>query len=169
MSLVSRYKSELIETLAIVLATLFSYLVARALNLAEPFWAVISAAIVARLAARTAVYAAAYRLAATLAGAAFGLLLALARPSGIPEPLLLVALVAPLAMLAVFQPRLRAALIAGIIVFSAASHAGAPTAPALARILEVGLGAIIAAVISVAFGLFFKLPPRKAGPGAGNP
>ncbi|MBX3524313.1 MAG: FUSC family protein [Xanthobacteraceae bacterium] len=169
MSFFARYKAELLETLAIVLATLSSYLIARALNLAEPFWAVITAAIVARLTARVAVYAAAYRLAATLAGAFYGLLLAFARPSGSPEPLLLVLLVAPLGLLAVFQPKLRAALIAGIIVFSAAAHLDTPIAPALARIMEVGLGAVVAAAISVLFGLIFTLPPRKTRPGAGNP
>lgn len=164
-----RYKAELLETLSIVLATLLSYLIANALGLAEPFWAVITAAIVARLTARTAMLAALYRLAATLAGAAFGLALALTRPSGLPEPLLLVLLVGPLALLAVFQPRLRAALIAGIIVFSAAAHAGSPAGAAVARIAEVGLGAVVAAVISVLFGSIFTLPPRKTRSGAGNP
>lgn len=169
LNFVVRYKAELLETLAIVLATLLSYLLARALQLAEPFWSVITAAMVARLTARVAVYAAAYRLAATLAGALYGLLLAFARPTGLPEPLLLVLLVAPLALLAVLQPRLRAALIAGIIVFSAAAHLDTPTAPAIARITEVGLGAVVAAAISVVFGLLFKLPPRKTRSGAGNP
>lgn len=169
MSFFARYKAELLETLAIVLATLSSYLIARALNLAEPFWAVITTAIVARLTARVAVYAAAYRLAATLAGALYGFLLAFARPSGLPEPFLLALLVAPLGLLAVFQTKLRAALIAGIIVFSAAAHLDTPIAPALARIMEVGLGAVVAAAISVLFGLIFTLPPRKTRPGAGNP
>jgi hypothetical protein len=74
---------------------------------------------------------------------------------------LLVLLVAPLGLLGVLRPELRAALIAGIIVFSAAAHLASPIAPALARIMEVGLGAIIAALVSIVLGMFFRLPEQK--------
>ncbi len=89
-----------------------------------------------------------------------GLIAAFARSTGIAEPVLLVILVAPLALLGVIKRELRAALIAGIIVFSAAAHLSSPVAPALARIAEVGLGAIIAAIVSIALGAFFR--PRKS-------
>src|SRR6202030_2415404 len=144
-----RYRGELWQVLAIVLATLLSFLIASWLNLAEPFWSVITAAIVARITARGAVRIAVYRLLGTLAGALFGLAVAFARSTGTPEAVLLVVLVAPLALLGVLRRELRAALIAGIIVFSAAAHLASPIAPALARVTEVGLGAIIAALVSI--------------------
>ena len=119
----THYRAELWQVLAIVLATLLSFLIASWLNLAEPFWSVITAAIVARITARGAVRVAAYRLLGTLAGALFGLVLAFARSTGTPESVLLVLLVAPLGLLGVLRRELRAALIAGIIVFSA-GHRG---------------------------------------------
>jgi uncharacterized membrane protein YccC len=154
-----RYRAELWQVLAIVLATLVSFLIASAMSLAEPFWSVITAAIVARITARGAVRVALFRLLGTLAGAAFGLLLAFARGTGTPESALLVLLVAPLALLGVIWRELRASLIAGIIVFSAAAHLASPVAPALARIIEVGLGAIVAAIVSIALGAIFR--PRS--------
>lgn len=161
-ALLKRYRGELWQVLAIVLATLLSFLVASWLQLAEPFWAVITAAIVARITARGAVWVAAYRLFGTLAGAILGLAVAFARNTGLAEPILLVILVMPLALVSVLRPELRAALIAGIIVFSAAAHLSSPIAPAIARITEVGLGAIIAALVSIALGLLFR--PRATKP-----
>jgi len=157
----TRYRAELWQVLAVVLATLLSYVIASWFNLAEPFWAIITAAIVARITARGAVRAAVYRLLGTLAGALFGLLVAFARSTGTPEPVLLVLLVAPLGLLGVLRRELRAALIAGIIVFSAAAHLASPFAPALARIMEVGLGAIVAALVSIALGAVFRSPETK--------
>jgi uncharacterized membrane protein YccC len=156
-----RYRAELWQVLAIVLTTLFSFLIASWLNLAEPFWSVITAAIVARITARGAVRVAIFRLLGTLAGALFGLLIAFARSTGAPEPVLLVVLVTPLAFLGVIRRELRAALIAGIIVFSAAAHLASPIAPALARIVEVGLGAIVAALVSIILGAVFRPPEQK--------
>ena len=158
----TRYRGELWQGLAIVLATLLSFLIASWLNLAEPFWSVITAAIVARITARGAVRVAIYRLLGTLAGALFGLALAFARTTGTPEPVLLVLLDEPLGLLGVLRPELRASLIAGIIVFSAAAHLASPIAPALARVTEVGLGAIIAALVSIVLGLVFRPPEQKA-------
>jgi uncharacterized membrane protein YccC len=160
-TVLTRYRAELWQVLAIVLATLLSFLIASGLNLAESFWSVITAAIVARITARGAVRVAIYRLLGTLAGALFGLALAFARGTGTPEPLLLVLLVAPLGLLGVLRPELRAALIAGIIVFSAAAHLASPIAPALARVTEVGLGAIVAALVSIVLGLVFRSPEQK--------
>jgi uncharacterized membrane protein YccC len=160
-AVLKRYRAELWQVLAIVLATLLSFLIASWLDLAAPFWSVITAAIVARITARGAVRAAVYRLLGTLAGALFGLFLAFARSTGTPEPVLLVLLVAPLGLLGVLRPELRAALIAGIIVFSAAARLASPIAPALARIMEVGLGAIIAALVSIVLGMFFRPPEQK--------
>jgi len=158
----ARYRAELWQVFAIALATLLSFLFASWLKLAEPFWSVITAAIVARITARGAVWIALYRLLGTLAGAAFGLAVAFARSSGTPEPILLVVLVVPLALLGVMRRELRAALIAGIIVFSAAAHLPSPVAPAIARVMEVGLGAVIAALVSIFLGMFFR-PPEQAG------
>jgi len=155
------YRAELWQVLAITLATLLSFLIASALQLSEPFWAVITAAIVARITARGAVRLALFRLLGTLAGAVFGLLLAFARSSGAPESALLVILVVPLALIGVIRRELRAALIAGIIVFSAAAHLASPIAPAIARITEVGLGAVVAALVSIGLGGLFRPPEKK--------
>jgi len=103
-TVLTRYQAELWQVIAIVLATLLSFLIASWLNLAEPFWSVITAAIVARITARGAVRVAVYRLLGTLAGALFGLALAFARATGTPEPVLLVLLVAPLGLLGVLRP-----------------------------------------------------------------
>jgi uncharacterized membrane protein YccC len=158
----TRYKAELWQVLAIVLATFLSFVIALWLHLAEPFWSVITAAIVARITARGTLRVAIFRLLGTLAGALFGLLAAFARGTGIPESVLLILLVAPLGLLGVLRRELRAALIAGIIVFSAAAHLASPFAPALARILEVGLGALVAALVSIVLGAVFRPPAQTA-------
>jgi len=162
---VTRYREELWQVLAIVLATLLSFLIASWLALAEPFWSVITAAIVARITARGALRLAIFRLLGTLVGAFLGLLAALARGTGMAEPVLLLLLVATLGLLGVVRRELRAALIAGIIVFSAAAHVASPFTPAVARILEVGLGAIVASLVSIILGTIFRpsqpLKPRR--------
>jgi uncharacterized membrane protein YccC len=160
-SFFARYRAELWQVLAVVLATLLSFIVASSLNLAEPFWSVISAAIIARITARGALRLAVYRLLGTLAGALFGLILAYGRRAGISDIILLGLLVAPLSLLGVLRRELRAALIAGLIVFSATSQLASPVAPALARITEVGIGAIIAALVSILLGAIFR-PPKPA-------
>lgn len=152
---VARHRAELWQALATVVATVLSFIIASALHLTEPFWSVITAAIVARATARGAARFAMYRLAGTLAGAAYGLLVAFGRSTGLPETVLLLVLVAPLGLLGALRRELRAALIAGIIVFSA-SHLTSLFEPALARILEVGLGAIVAVLVSLILGLVFR-------------
>jgi p-hydroxybenzoic acid efflux pump subunit AaeB len=152
---VVRQGEELWQVIAIVLATLLSFLIALWLNLAEPSWSVITAAIVARFTAQGALRPAIFRLLGTLIGAFIGLVVALGRGL-IAEPVLLFFLVATLASLGVVRRELRAALIAGIIVFSAAAHVGSPFAPALARIVEVGLGATVAALVSIILGAIFR-------------
>jgi uncharacterized membrane protein YccC len=150
-----RHRAGLWQALATVLATVLSFVIASALHLGEPFWSVITAAIVARATARGAARFAMYRLLGTLAGALFGLAVAFARRTGLPETVLLLLLVAPLGLLGAFRRELRAALIAGIIVFSA-SHLASPFDPALARIMEVGLGALVGVLVSLILGLVFR-------------
>src|SRR3979409_283767 len=98
-TVLTRYRAELWQVLAIMLATLLSFLIASWLNLAEPFWSVITAGSLVRIPARGAVRVAIFRLLGTLAGALFGLVLAFARSTGTPEPVLLVLLVALLGLL----------------------------------------------------------------------
>src|SRR5581483_6748468 len=118
----SQRRRELLLALGIVLATVLSFVIASGLHLAQPYWSVITAAIVARTTATGAVRSGFQRLLGTLAGAALGFFAALGRGSGLSDVVLLTLLVAPLA---------------------------APAEAAMARILEVSLGAIGAALVSL--------------------
>jgi uncharacterized membrane protein YgaE (UPF0421/DUF939 family) len=116
---------------------------------------------VARFTAKGALRPAIFQLLGTLIGAFIGLVAAFGRGL-IAKAALLFFLVAILGLVGVVRRELRAALIAGIIVFSAAAHVGSPFAPALARILEVGLGATVAALVSIILGAIFR-PSQSSG------
>jgi len=145
----SQRRRELLLALGIVLATVLSFVIASGLHLAQPYWSVITAAIVARTTATGAVRSGFQRLLGTLAGAALGFFAALGRGSGLSDVVLLTLLVAPLAVAAALRLELRAALVAGLIVFSTTAAPAAPAEAAMARILEVSLGAIVAALVSL--------------------
>ncbi len=146
------HASDLRLALSIVLASVLSLALAQALRIPEPFWAVISAAIVGRSTMTGAFKSGLERLLGTLAGAAVGLVGALARHWPIPEMLLLVLVIAPLAVVTSVRKDLRAAMMAGLIVFSASTVAKSPLAPALLRVLDVLLGAGVALLVSAAVG-----------------
>lgn len=148
----SAHASDLRLALSILLASLLSFALAQALHIPEPFWAVISAAVVGRSTMSGAFKSGLERLLGTLAGAVVGFAGALARHWPVPEMVLLALVIAPLAVITSIRRDLRAAMMAGLIVFSAASAGTSPLAPALLRVFDVLLGAGVALLVSAAVG-----------------
>ena len=133
-----------------VAATL-AYLVAVALHQPETYWPVLSAVIVARGGARGAGGSATDRLIGTLAGAGVGLAASTLHRLGMPEWALIFVAMAPMAFLSADNNAFRAAPMAAMIVLSAASagKGGVEGAGvALLRVLDVGLGTLVALFVS---------------------
>jgi uncharacterized membrane protein YccC len=132
-------------------AATLAYLVAVALKQPETYWPVLSAVIVARGGARGAGGSATDRLIGTLAGACVGLGASFLHRFGLPEWALIFLAMAPMAFLSADWAAFRAAPMAAMIVLSAAS-AGKGGAEgfgvAVLRVLDVGLGTLVALFVS---------------------
>jgi uncharacterized membrane protein YccC len=138
--------------LRMMLAAGVSFAIANALALSQPTWAVISAIVVSRAAAGDALKSGRDRIIGTLTGAALGIVLALGRPLGIPELVLIVVGVGALAFAATFQKAFIAAPIALVIVLASDPSGDSSVTTALHRLTEVGLGAVVA----IAFAWLFR-------------
>jgi uncharacterized membrane protein YccC len=140
---------ELRNALRTTVSAGLAYAIADALHLAQPTWAVISAIIVARASRGGAVKSGRDRIIGTLVGAVVGVLLALGRPTGMPELALIVIGVAVLALAAALNRSFLAAPIALVIVLSSDPSGQSSTVTALHRMTEVGLGAAIAILVAL--------------------
>lgn len=133
------------------LSASLAYLAGSLLQVHETFWPVLSAVIVARGGQQGAGGSAKDRLVGTLVGAVVGLVTALLLRIGLPQWVLLFLSMAPMAFLSADRAAFRAAPVAAMIVLSAASsgkgeYYGAGVA--LLRVLDVGLGTLVAMFVS---------------------
>ncbi|HEY1723446.1 MAG TPA: FUSC family protein [Magnetospirillaceae bacterium] len=136
---------ELRFALRMMLSAGVAFVVAQALELSQPTWAVISAIVVARASAGDAFKSGRDRVIGTLTGAVVGVVLAFGRPLGVPELVLIAVGVGALAFAFTFHKAFAAAPIALVIVLASdpSGHEASVTT-ALHRLTEVGLGAAIA-------------------------
>jgi uncharacterized membrane protein YccC len=138
--------------LRVTVAGLLSFALGHLLGLPQAYWAVLTSVIVMQSSVGGSVKATLDRLLGTLGGAVWGVVVASAIPhtGTISLGLALAASLAPLALLVAFRPAYRVAPITAIIVLlsSRTQEAGA-LASAVARVLDIGLGGIVAVAVAL--------------------
>lgn len=150
--LVRRRRVQIALSIRITVAALTALVLAQLLELPLPLWAVITAVIVTQLSVGRSLKASFDYLVGTLGGAVYGGAVTVIIPHANEIALLavLAVVVGPLAFIATIKPRFSAAPITGIIVLllPQLTHSSA-IASASDRIIEVALGGITGAVVSV--------------------
>jgi uncharacterized membrane protein YccC len=130
-------------------AAMTSYVLSHALHLSGSYWCVLSAVIVFRFDFGSAWSASRDRLLGTIAGAVLAVsFLFLTRLWNIPGLVLLSGIVVPLSLWTALRPQYRTALVTSMIVLSAGGSVTTPLAPAIGRILAVGLGGFVGGLFS---------------------
>ncbi len=151
-------KVELGLGVRVTLAAMGSLLIALALHLALPLWAVLTSIIVTQMSVGRSLKATRDYLVGTIGGAIYGGAVAVLIPHHGEGALLavLVMAVAPLAFIAAINPSLNVATVTAIIVLllPLMNH-GDPLDSAIDRVLEVTVGAVTGLVVS-----FLVFPSR---------
>ena len=151
-------RAELKLALRVTAAGTLAYIVTKAFDLPQGYWAVITAVVVVQGSVGGSLKAAIERFSGTLAGAIYGGVIAAFVPHGSPAtlgPAIVVALF-PLALLAAVKPAFRVAPITALIMLiPPTGQALGPLASAIDRVLEITLGNIVGLVVSL-----FVLPAR---------
>ncbi|MDB5637063.1 MAG: hypothetical protein JWP51_1971 [Bradyrhizobium sp.] len=151
-------KAQLALAFRVTLAAAGAYVIATALHLLLPLWAVLTSLIVTQMSVGRSLKATRDYMFGTVGGAIYGGAIAVLIPhSGEAELLVLLVLaVAPLAFVAAINPSLNAATVTAVIVLlvPALNHAS-PIGSAIDRVMEVMVGAFTGLVVS-----FFVLPSR---------
>jgi uncharacterized membrane protein YccC len=151
-------KVELGLGVRVTVAALGSLVIALALGLKLPLWAVLTSIIVTQMSVGRSLKATRDYLVGTLGGAIYGGAVAILIPHTGEGALLavLVLAVAPLAFIAALNPSLNVATVTAIIVLLLPTmNHGTPLESAIDRVLEVAVGAITGLVVS-----FLVLPSR---------
>src|SRR4051794_12629279 len=151
-------KIQLALAVRIAVAAVAAYVVAVALNLMLPLWAVLTSLIVTQMSVGRSLKATRDYMLGTIGGAIYGAAIAVL----IPHPgeggllALLVLTVAPLAFVAAINPSLSAATVTAVIVLLVPTmHQANPLNSAIDRVSEVAVGAITGLLVS-----FLVLPSR---------
>ena len=143
---------QLALSIRVTIAALAALAFAQLLHLPLPLWAVLTAVIVTQMSVGRSLKATLDYLVGTLGGAVFGGAIAVFIPHSNEIALLavLALAVAPLAFIATLNPRFSAAPITAVIVLllPEITH-GSPIASAFDRVIEVALGGVTGAVVSV--------------------
>jgi uncharacterized membrane protein YccC len=155
------HRAELRLGLRITIAGLASFVIAQLLGLAQSYWAVITAVIVMQASVGGSLKATLDRFLGSLGGAAWGVVVTLAFPrsDAVSHSLALAVALLPLGLLTALKPAYRVAPITAVILLlTPTSQETGPLFSALDRVLEIGLGSIVALGVA----LFF-LPARAHG------
>jgi uncharacterized membrane protein YccC len=155
---VRRYRLQLILALRVTVAALLAFVVAQALHLHLPLWAVLTSLIVTQASLGRSAKVTTDYLIGTFGGVAFGGALAILIPHESEWSLLavLALAVAPLAFIASFRTNFNVLPVTAIIVLLVPSmqHVS-PAASALDRVLEVTVGGAVGFIVS-----FLVFPSR---------
>jgi uncharacterized membrane protein YccC len=159
--MIARVKSRKVELglgVRVTVAALGALVIAMALGLKLPLWAVLTSLIVTQMSVGRSLKATRDYLVGTVGGAIYGGAVAVLIPHSGEGALLavLVLAVAPLAFIAAINPSLNVATVTAIIVLllPMMNH-GTPLESAIDRVLEVTVGALTGLLVS-----FFVLPSR---------
>jgi uncharacterized membrane protein YccC len=151
-------KAQLGLAVRVTVAAFGALVIALALHLMLPLWAVLTSLIVTQMSVGRSLKATRDYMFGTIGGAIYGGAVAILIPHSGEGALLalLVLAVAPLAFIAAINPSLNAATVTAVIVLlvPTMNHAN-PLASAVDRVLEVAVGAITGMLVS-----FFVLPSR---------
>jgi uncharacterized membrane protein YccC len=160
-TLLRRRRVQLVLSVRVTIAALAALALSQLLHMPLPLWAVITALIVTQMSVGRSLKASFDYLIGTLGGAIYGGAVAVLVPHNNEIALLavLAVVVGPLAFIASINPRFAAAPVTGIIVLllPQLTH-GDAVSSAIDRIMEVALGGVTGAVVSVLF------LPSKAHP-----
>jgi uncharacterized membrane protein YccC len=144
--------AELRLSLRMTVAGVLAFALADMFNLAQGYWAVLTAVIVIQASLGGSLKAGLDRLIGTLCGAAYGAVVAALVPHA-QAPMQAVALVlavAPLALVAAINASFRIAPVTAVIVLLGTTSAQAsPFDSAIARVLEIGLGCVVGVGVSL--------------------
>jgi uncharacterized membrane protein YccC len=144
----------------IIVASLLSLLLCQALRLEQSYVAVLTAVIVTQSSVGASLKAMIDRLVGSLGGAVWGvaILFVLNRLEIRTEWLALTGAVAPLAFVSAISVSFRAAPLTAIILLFTTTSTHEPLSAALGRMLEIGIGSIVALAVTLAV-----LPARAHG------
>jgi uncharacterized membrane protein YccC len=152
------HELELRLSLRMTVAGLLTFALCAVLGVSQSYWAVLTVVIVMQSSVGASFKTSMERMIATLGGAAWAIVVSilLGRGGSLPEIVALVAVLAPLSMVAAVQPAYRAAPITAIIVLlgSVGQH-GSTLHAGLERVLDITIGCVVAFGVSL-----FVLPSR---------
>src|SRR5215813_15288912 len=151
-------KTQLALAIRVTVAATAAYVLATALHLLLPLWAVLTSLIVTQMSVGRSLKATRDYMLGTIGGAIYGGAIAVLIPYSSEAGLLglLVLAVAPLAFIGAINPSLNAATVTAVIVLLVpAMHHADPLASVIDRVSEVAVGAITGLLVS-----FLVLPSR---------
>jgi hypothetical protein len=152
----SKYRAELRLVIRALTAAALSLVIADVLALPQSYWAVFTALIIVQGSVGGTLAAGLDRFIGTLAGAVLGAAVALTGEFWrVPQVLLLLLAVAPVALLAAIRPSFRIAPVTAAILLLTTPSNASPIISAMDRVLEIALGTVIGIVVSI-----FVLPSR---------
>ena len=148
---IRRHRAQLKLAVRMTVASLAAYILCRLLDLPQSYPAVLTAVIVMQGSVRASLKAMLDRLLGSLGGAVWGVaVLVVLRPfNGLGLGLAFTVVLIPLALLAALKPAYRAAPVTAIILLLTPSNAVSPEAQAIQRVLEIGLGGIVAMAVAL--------------------
>jgi uncharacterized membrane protein YccC len=158
---IARNRGALRLSLRITLASLATFAIGHLLHLAQAYWAVLTALIVTQASVGGSLKASLDRFVGSLGGAAWGVAVSLSLPhTGVWSlALTLVVAIAPLAVVTALKPAYRiASITAVILLLTPTSQSAGPLVAATQRMLEVGLGSLVAMAAALLI-----LPERAHG------
>ena len=136
----------------IVVACVVTFAVAHLLGFAQSYWAVLSTVIVMQSSVGGSIKATVDRLTGSLGGAVWGVVVCLGVPHHdvVTLGVALGVAVAPLAVVTAFNPAWRVAPVTALILLlTPTSQAIGPVTAAIQRMLEVGLGSVVAVAVAL--------------------
>jgi len=156
-----QHRAQLRLSLRLILASLLTFAIGHLLGLPQSYWAVLTALIVTQASVGGSLKAAIDRFVGSLGGAAWGVAVSLTLPHATVWglTLILALALAPLAVLTAFNPAYRIAPVTAIIILlTPTGQTSGPVLSAFHRVMEVGLGSIVALCIAL-----LVLPERAHG------
>jgi Fusaric acid resistance protein family len=152
----SKYRAELRLVIRALTAAALSLVIADALALPQSYWAVFTALIIVQGSVGGTLAAGLDRFIGTLAGAVLGAAVAVTGEFWrVPQVLLLMLAVAPVALLAAIRPSFRIAPVTAAILLLTTPSNASPIISAMDRVIEIALGTVIGIAVSI-----FVLPSR---------
>ncbi|MGI4984981.1 MAG: FUSC family protein [Janthinobacterium lividum] len=126
-----------------------SYAIAEYFGLAESFWSVVTALVVIQASVGGTVNAGIDRLIGTVMGALVGALVGVLHPLDIPNGVLLLLALIPLAFVTAMRPAYRIAPITAAIVILAGAGFHPYWLGAVYRVMEISLGTVVGVIVSL--------------------